>query len=134
MRPSPLRRHRNEYICCPPDNEPAFWQAARQHLDQVEAADQERTFGPLIDRLLLASGGIERHGEVEARLMVRRIAGHGVGQRAERPGILGLDGKVERASGLEDQPATAAVAVTVTAAVVQQVAAGESSIADFRDL
>jgi integrase len=38
------------------DNEPAFWQAARQHLDQVEAADQERTFGPLIDRLLLAKG------------------------------------------------------------------------------
>ena len=62
-----------------PDNVPDFWEFARQHLDQVEAADDEfqaeagrreskgqeagsaprpleRTFGPLIDRLLLREG------------------------------------------------------------------------------
>jgi hypothetical protein len=35
------------------ENVPALWEAARQSL---EAADHERTFGPLVDRLLLAKG------------------------------------------------------------------------------
>jgi len=62
-----------------PDNVPDFWESARQHLDKVEEADEkflseaerrvtegqevdskprplERTFGPIIDRLLLREG------------------------------------------------------------------------------
>jgi hypothetical protein len=52
------------------DNVPDFWNAAKRHLDEVEAADEEyqakaapgevrpleRTFGPIIDRLLLHEG------------------------------------------------------------------------------
>jgi integrase len=58
------------------DNIPAFWESAKRHLDEVEAADEEyqttaahgeltakdktrpleRTFGPIIDRLLLHEG------------------------------------------------------------------------------
>ena len=64
------------------DNEPALWEAARLHLDRVEAADAEhredaetirpleRTFGPLIDRLLLAKG--IRRVELASREMVLR--------------------------------------------------------------
>jgi hypothetical protein len=42
------------------ENVPALWETARRFLDRVGVADKpwtlERTFGPLIDRLLLAKG------------------------------------------------------------------------------